>query len=411
MAADVLALMAAVRGVSNVPLTMSSALYSGIYTSTTFWRGVKYNHYLVNADPLGADFIDLHFYDANVRAEQISTYLSYFKKPLMIGEFGAGQDLSAADQIAKYTLPAAVHQQPGVLGSMVWALADQGTSNANKYGCWDNTGFVQGSAPLSTSAGQRANLVSKLNELAVATPNLDVSSLKPVCVTAPGAAGVEDGANTWAKIATVSPGSNAYGDVQLMLAFTASNTGAHDSAIISAKFRTNASAANPTVDVQIIAKGGAGGLIVADSFKIVSGGFGTNMELWFKKAAAYGTFVVHELARNGSFGSDQRLFAPVTYSTTPAWQSAIPTGAVNNVSSNGVTAFNDPLVSTTATQSLTNKTVISPLVTSPKINQIMDTNGGVAVRFPATVLLGDARPGYPACSAAEPSLLFIDRPS
>jgi len=389
LAADVLALMAAVRDVSGVPLTMSSALYTNISTSTTFWRGVKYNHYQVNADPAGSDFIDLHFYDSNVRAEQLSTYLSYFKKPLMIGEFGVGQDLSSADQVARYALPVAVHQQPGVLGSFVWALADQGTSNANKFGCWDNTGFVQGSAPLSTSAGQRANLVGKLNELAVATPNQDVFSLKPVCVTAAGAGGVEDGANTWAKIATVSPGSNAYGDVQLMLAFTASNTGAHDSAIVSAKFRTNASAANPTVDVQIIAKGGAGGLIATDSFKIVSGGFGTNMELWLKKAAAYGTFVVHELARNGSSGSDQRLFAPVTYSTTPAWQSAVPTGAVNNVSSNGVTAFNDPLVTATNTVTMTNKTIQSPLITNPKINQIMDTNGGVAVRFPATVLLGD----------------------
>ncbi len=155
----------------------------------------------------------------------------------------------------------------------------------------------------------------------------DVSKL--VCTTASGAAGVEDGTNTWVKIATFSTGTNEYSEAQILLSVANTSSGNHDTAVVSVFFRTNSTNSDPVVDVRIVAKGGNGYSIANDSFKVISGGWSTDMELWLRKGAPYGRFRIYETSKSLSGGT-------LTYTTDPAWQSATPTGAVNNVSSNGV---------------------------------------------------------------------------
>jgi hypothetical protein len=153
-----------------------------------------------------------------------------------------------------------------------------------------------------------------------------------VVTTAVGGTGTEDGANTWAKIATVSFDTNQFFETQFMLSVVGGSSGAHDSAIISVFARSLTTSSNPVVDLQMLAKGGAQNLIMPDSFKVISGGWGTDIELWMRKRLQYGCFTVYELSRSAaSVGSNA-----IIYHNGAAWQSATPTGAVNNVSTNGV---------------------------------------------------------------------------
>jgi hypothetical protein len=202
-----------------------------------------------------------------------------------------------------------------------------------------------------------SNFFSNIPSTAVSGLTSDWSRL--VVSTVPGGIGAEDGPNTWAKILTVSPATQQYADFQFLLSVVAAGTSVHDSAIISCQFRSNGTGENPTASVDMIAKAGTGNLIVADSFKIISGGWSTDMELWVKKNAQYGGFGVYELARRSS------NFPTVAYNNNATWQSAVPTGSVVNVSSAGVQAFGVPVVTTTATQTLTNKSLTSPAITTP----------------------------------------------
>ncbi len=368
-AADVLAAMRDVRAVSNVPLTMSTVAFAG--TSVNFWAGVQTLNYQVNADPAGADFIDLHIYEDGITPAHIGAYLEFFGKPLLVGEFGCDQTMTVQQQTARYASIEPIHARPGVLGSLVWALADQGTADpARLYGVWDNTGFVQGSSPLSVTAGARPGLAAGVRKLLPASPVLKSGGEAAlVCTTKAGAAGAEDGANTWAKIATANTGTNTFTNLKLVLAVVGFGVTAHDTALVSVSFAVGASGSDPVVGVDIIAEGGGGGFIAADSFKAVSGGFGTDMELWVRKGTAFGGFKVYELSR-GYGGNATVGLNMLTYSRGPAWQSAVPTGAVNNVSSRGVTSFGDTAVTATAPQTITRKTL-----NSPRVDRLLDTNG------------------------------------
>jgi hypothetical protein len=191
---------------------------------------------------------------------------------------------------------------------------------------------------------------------ASATPNAS----RLVVTTAAGAAGTEDGANTWAKIATISFGTNQFYETQVVLSVVGQSSGLHDSAIISVFARSQATSSNPLVDIQMIAKAGGENLIMMDSFKVISGAWSTDIEVWMRKRLTYGVFNVYEISRGAaSVGSNA-----IIYNDGAAWQSATPTGAVNNVSTNGVTAFAVPVVTTTATQTLTNKRI------TPRINTV-----------------------------------------
>ena len=150
-----------------------------------------------------------------------------------------------------------------------------------------------------------------------------------VCTTAQGSTTTENGANTWAKIATISPAGGQNQDCNIILAVANAYTNSTDAAIISAKFRTNTTGVNPQVDVRILSHSGTSVALSNNSFKMISGGFDTDMELWMRKDTTFCRFYIYELAINGT------LPAPV-YVTSSAWQSATPTGAVNNQSSDGV---------------------------------------------------------------------------
>jgi hypothetical protein len=153
-----------------------------------------------------------------------------------------------------------------------------------------------------------------------------------VVTTAVGGIAAADGPNTWAKIATFSTGTNQFADCTLILGISSSVSTLHDTAIVSVYFRSNVTNENPTVDVEILSKGGnTSGHIVNDSFKMISGAWSTNMELWMKKAQAYGQFNIFELSRRFQGGT-------LTYHDAASWQAATPTGATNNVSSDGVTS-------------------------------------------------------------------------
>jgi len=119
-----------------------------------------------------------------------------------------------------------------------------------------------------------------------------------------------------------------YRDVSLLLTVASSN-GSGDTAVISVFLRSNNTSQNPTVDVRILSKGGASAHLVDDSFKIITDGWSTDMELWVKKGSTYGGYNVYEISKRLGGGT-------LTYNATPAWQSAVPTGTVQNVSSAGV---------------------------------------------------------------------------
>ncbi len=210
--------------------------------------------------------------------------------------------------------------------------------------------------------------IVKVNGIEIVTAPDDISKL--VASTASGSSGTENGADTWAQIATFSTGTTQYTDCSLVLSVSSASTGNHDSAIISVFFRANSTGQTPDVDVDIIAKGGGGYLIDNDSFKVISDGWSSDMQLWMKKGDDYGGFNIYELSKRIGSGST------LTYNTNSNWQSAVPSGSINNVSSNGVTAFGERVVDVTSTQTLSNKTLESPLIKDSNGNTIFDTYSG-----------------------------------
>lgn len=167
---DVLALYAAIRRVApNVPLTTSDS--SGSYpTAEAFWQDTESLSYQLWVHPDGADFVDVHIYLEGVDPTQIDSLIQRTKLPVLIGEYGGGQDIPAHARIARYESAQRLHNRVDILGSFVWALADQGTTDDKRFGVFDNTGFSQpsypstdGETPLSTTSGQRPELVDALS--------------------------------------------------------------------------------------------------------------------------------------------------------------------------------------------------------------------------------------------------------
>lgn len=231
-----------------------------------------------------------------------------------------------------------------------------GVIKANNDGTDREIATISGTQTLTnkTMSGS-SNTFSNIPVSAI--DGIDSGFSRLVVTTADGGNGSEDGADTWAKIATISTGTSQNHDANLLLAVTMGRSSSHDSAIISAKFRSSTTGLDPSVAVEMLARGGNGNLIDDDSFKVISGAWSTDMELWMKKGHTFGTFYIYEMSR--AIGGS----TTVTYATTPAWQSATPTGAVNNVSTNGVTAAGIPLANTTGAQTLTNKSLTDPFIT------------------------------------------------
>lgn len=171
--ADVLALYSAIRAVApGIPLTTSDS--SGSYGSAdAFWTNTTSLPYQAWTSQGGADFVDLHIYTEGVNATQLDGYIKRVGRPIIIGEYGGGQNLSSASRAARYQSARVLHNRPGVLGSLLWALADQGTAPSSQFGVWDNTGFSQpaypspnGSTPLSVTTGRRSDVVTVLEGFA-----------------------------------------------------------------------------------------------------------------------------------------------------------------------------------------------------------------------------------------------------
>jgi hypothetical protein len=170
---------------------------------------------------------------------------------------------------------------------------------------------------------------------------------KLVAVTANGDAAAENGAGTWAKIATLTSGS-IYVETQVTLAVSASGymgvnaatTG--DVAIINAVVKSQTASAAPTVRVSMLAKPDTKSYISPDSFKIIAGvadaAGKSTAELWVRKDVAYGFLTFYELGK-----SLNNTTSSVTYNNGAAWQSAVPTNTVT-ASSAGVTAFGSPVL-------------------------------------------------------------------
>ncbi|MDQ5982927.1 MAG: hypothetical protein QG549_925, partial [Patescibacteria group bacterium] len=175
--------------------------------------------------------------------------------------------------------------------------------------------------------------------------------------------------NQWAKVLTWTA-STAYYSQSILMGFVAT-PGVALTATVLVQFTNNAAGVNPTGNVYMTSLGSDPGRIDANAFKLVGGAYGEPIELWVKQKS-YTALAVFEIARYNNGGT-------LTYLTNDPLQGTEPVGSVINVSTNGVVAGDVPVVTTTGTQTLTNKTL-----TSPRVNQILDTNGAIALDFSGT---------------------------
>jgi hypothetical protein len=233
------------------------------------------------------------------------------------------------------------------------------------------TGVVQANGvPVATTTGAQSLTNKTISGASNTVTNLPASATpdaaRLVCTTATGSNGAENGANTWAKLATITVPATAQG-MTLLLGVTSSAVTTSTSCILSVTAYTNT---GPTAftDLSIIGAGTCAG-IASDSFKLVGNASLNSYELWVRKTSNFAQFNVYELSRIAASAS-------VVYHDAAPWQSATPVGAAVNVSSNGVAAFGVPVVTTTGTQTLTNKSL-----TSPVVDQLKTSTGGTGLAF------------------------------
>lgn len=160
---NVLDLYSSIRSVApDVPLTTSNSS-DNFGNTDDFWAdqsSIPYQAWTANG---GSDFIDIHVYLENADVTRLANF-SRLGKPILVGEFGTPQSLTPTQQVGRIVSGKDLHNLPGVLGSIVWGLADQGAADADKVGVWDNSGFAQGASPLSATTGQRTALTDLLRE-------------------------------------------------------------------------------------------------------------------------------------------------------------------------------------------------------------------------------------------------------
>ena len=170
-------------------------------------------------------------------------------------------------------------------------------------------------------------------------------------------------ANNWYKIVTYSPGAVAYARLNVVLVISSFNT---TGAIISVTMGNNAADANPTGAVEFLSKGNIS-VLADNAFKIVANGYGQPIELWVQTVNSNGSAL--------TYYESSRYFttANITYDTSNTAVTTEPVGTVLNARSAGVVVNGEPVVTTTGTATLTNKTL-----TSPQVNQLLDTSGNTA---------------------------------
>lgn len=188
---------------------------------------------------------------------------------------------------------------------------------------------------ISTSAGSPPSLGSQAPLVAndaTVTANSSGNVSRYVMETAVGASGTEDGANTWAKIATFTPSASnfQYATFTYRVEGSFQNANIASSATISINLTqgtTGLDSTNSSIDIETK---GTGTALSADNFKLVSASAtnGTAVELWMKKNSTSNKFWVYELAK-----ANYSNWA-IAYNSGAAWQSTDPaTGAAVVVTS------------------------------------------------------------------------------
>lgn len=174
--------------------------------------------------------------------------------------------------------------------------------------------------------------------------------------------------NQWTKLLTITHGSPYY-TANLLIYVIVRELQENGSALVSLSSGRSASGVLPTLNLDIIAASGPASHLGPTSFKLISNGENEPTELWLKSFNPYSGYRIYEIAKANNGAS-------LTYESTANWQGAEPTGTSQNVTSAGVEAFGDPVVSTTASQTLTYKNLTSATNTFPTLNQ--STTGSAA---------------------------------
>lgn len=185
-----------------------------------------------------------------------------------------------------------------------------------------------------------------------------------VMSTAQGGTGVEDGANTWAKLATLNLGASANNITVSYEATVSYGTKQKAKITVAIRQGTGFDGAASFISTEILTKGLSTTMLAFNSFKLIGAGVSNNenIELWVNKLAQFGNVRLVELAFD-SANTD----AQIIYNNAAAWQSATPSSTVN-ITSDWAPLFGDTTVSATEYGYLAN-------VTSDIQTQIDNTSG------------------------------------
>ena len=226
-----------------------------------------------------------------------------------------------------------------IIGVNAISMADPGP---NEGISWSNIKIYESPDDLTTnSAGNFQVVYSGTRRLTVNNTGIDVNGTitgatnisKLVASTATGNVNTEDGANTWAKLATYSRTGN-YNDGSFVYAVVTEEQTTNNSGLISVKVRWHdvTGSNSPTIDVQWISLQSdavSNGIVRTDSFKLIGDSVGGDIELWVQKKTNYGHIELWELAYN----KETNNAVTVSYETNSAWQSSTPTGTLVNKTS------------------------------------------------------------------------------
>lgn len=239
-------------------------------------------------------------------------------------------------------------------------------------------GVYIGSNARDTDIRVRASFAAPVTGLVVNNQSGEsaaIDQVSPVASTQMGGTGATNGANTWAKLATFTSAATFTNFIG-MYAFTVNYAGTGECGILSVRLRNNATGADPSGGVQVLAMGGfidpSVTKLTPESFKLINGALGEPFELWVQKSADYLDVKLRELT-----ASDQGQWQ-VAYPRLSAWQSTTPTGTVGNRTSSLVQAPQ----STTSTVSSGSGSVLILTIASTRV-QVFTGSTSHRVRLPS----------------------------
>lgn len=215
--------------------------------------------------------------------------------------------------------------------------ADPGNVHSNT-----TIGFrIDGStkAQLTSQGRLGINKTSPETELDVEGTIFGAIRRRPQMETAAGGTGVNDGADTWAKIVTFDLSASSYNDLYVKYIILDSEAGASGGyAELLIRLRKNNATTMDICDLQIlrmshITEGNITSftqMLHEDSFKLVNNGH-ADVQLWVQKKKSYGKFIVYEdaISFDGWRTSQTSYNATITYNNNAAWQSSTPSGTNN----------------------------------------------------------------------------------